>query len=343
MSGNKTLVVLIVGLMALTASFGQELKAGTYTGYAWRGESKGIPFKDATGYIVCKLTLDDNGLIKAARLNVLTMHGDRWVERSNPESMVTIDYDITPTAATVGEKKSNGASMFTILTTDEMGFYAAGVSEKGVGALAIVDAVLRFQFEFKFPAGFDYSAKFGTLTIGAGAIPTKATEDGLVKVTDWNTFKGKTILNVNMYNHVITKYGIFKGLSNNSTIREFMERTGVKFDSMGRPLPTAPVWGFHSNGGWYGNYTAIANYLVGKNAKQLSSLVDWSVEKWKKSINANNFFGVDTVSGATKTVQNSFDAIAGATVRMSRESGAYQRALVDAGILQEKDVIKGRY
>ncbi len=42
-----------------------------------------------------------------------------------------------------------------------------------------------------------------------------------------------------------------------------MERTGVTFDSMGRPLPTAPVWGFHSNGGWYGNYTAIANDLVG--------------------------------------------------------------------------------
>jgi len=52
---------------------------------------------------------------------------------------------------------------------------------------------------------------------------------------------------------------------------------------------------------------------------------------------------VDTVTGATKTVQDSVDTISGATVRMSRESGAYQRALVDAGILEEKDVIKGRY
>lgn len=332
-----------IGFLMVAVLFGQNVKAGTYTGYAWRGENKGVAFKDATGYIVCKLTLDDDGIIKNARFNVLTMHGDRWVERSNPESMVTINYDVTPTAVSFGEKITNGASMFSILTTDKMSFYAAGVSEKGVGALVILDAVLRYQFEYKFPAGFDYSTKFGTLTIGDGAIPTTATENGLIKVKDWNDFKGKTILNVNKYNHVIVKYGVFKGLSDNATVREFMERAGVKFDSNGNPLPTAPVWGFHSNGGWYGNYVAIANYLIGKNAKEVTSLVDWTVERWKKGINANNFFGVDTISGATKTVQNSVDTISGATVRMSRESEAYQRALVDAGILQEKDVIKGRY
>jgi len=265
---NKRLIAsLILGMVSATVVFGQTVKAGTYTGYAWRGESKGVLLKDATGYIVCKISLDDNGVIKAARLNVLTMHGDRWVERSNPESMVTIDYDVTPTAVILGEKNVNGVSMFRILTTDKMGFYAASVNEKGIGALTIVDAVLRYQFEFKFPAGFDYSAKFGTLTIGDKTIPTTATEDGLVKVSDWNAFKGKTILNVNMFNHVITKYGIFKGLSGNSTIREFMERTGIKFDAIGHPLPASPVWGFHSMGGWYGNYTAIADYLIGKNAK----------------------------------------------------------------------------
>ncbi len=48
-------------------------------------------------------------------------------------------------------------------------------------------------------------------------------------------------------------------------------------------------------------------------------------------------------AGATKTAQDSLDGIAGATVRMSRESTSFQRALVAAGILTEEDVIKGRF
>ncbi len=43
-----------------------------------------------------------------------------------------------------------------------------------------------------------------------------------------------------------------------------------------------------------------------------------------------NFFGIDSASSATKTVQDSMDGISGATVRMSRESTSYQRALVEA-------------
>jgi hypothetical protein len=49
-------------------------------------------------------------------------------------------------------------------------------------------------------------------------------------------------------------------------------------------------------------------------------------------VNENNEFGVDVQTGATRTIQNSTDGISGATVRMSRESTSYQRALVDAGI-----------
>ena len=60
-------------------------------------------------------------------------------------------------------------------------------------------------------------------------------------------------------------------------------------------------------------------------------------------MNGDNFFGIDVVSGATKTAQNSTDGIAGATVRMSRESTSYQRALVKSGIISEEDVIKGRF
>jgi Na+-transporting NADH:ubiquinone oxidoreductase subunit NqrC len=67
------------------------------------------------------------------------------------------------------------------------------------------------------------------------------------------------------------------------------------------------------------------------------------VDRWSKAINDDNFFGVDVVSSATKTAQNSVDGISGATVRISRESTSYQRALVKAGILEEKEVIKGRF
>lgn len=339
-------VIAALSLFAVMATFAaaQTVKPGTYTGYAWRGESKGIALKDATGYIVCKITLDDKGIITAARMNVLTMHGANWVERSNPESMVTIDYSVQPMPATLGAPKANGASMFSILTTDKMGFWAAGVSEKGVGALCIVDAALRYQFEFKFPEKFDYSTKFGDLKIGpSGAVPTSFTEDGIVAVKNWDDFKGKTILGASQWNHVITSFGIFKGLSDKSTVREFMERVGITFDKKGRPQPHAPLWGFHSNGGWDGNYKAIAAYLIGKDATKMTSLVDWSIERYRKGVNEKNFFGVDVVSGGTKTVQNSLDTISGATIRMSRESSAYQRALVDAGIIQEADVIKGRY
>ena len=76
---------------------------------------------------------------------------------------------------------------------------------------------------------------------------------------------------------------------------------------------------------------------------ELTSLVDWSAQRYAGSIDAENRFGVDATTGATRTAQNSVDAIAGATVRVSRESTAYQRALVAAGILDESEVVIGRF
>jgi len=117
---------------------------------------------------------------------------------------------------------------------------------------------------------------------------------------------------------------------------------GVVFKDS-KPVPMTAKYGYTGNGGWSGNYAKISEFLKGKNALEMTSLVDWSIEKYKKGINDKNFFGVDIVAGATKTVQLSYDTIAGATVRMSRESNSYQRALVKAGIIKEEDVIKGRY
>ena len=117
---------------------------------------------------------------------------------------------------------------------------------------------------------------------------------------------------------------------------------GVEF-SGDQPVATTAKYGYFGIGGWAGNYNEIARYLRGKNARTVTSLVDWFPERYQNAINDQNQFGVDVPTGATRTVQNSTDGISGATVRMSRESTSYQRALVNAGILSESDVIIGRF
>lgn len=83
--------------------------------------------------------------------------------------------------------------------------------------------------------------------------------------------------------------------------------------------------------------------LIGQNATQKPSLVDWSIPRYAGAINAKRQFGIDVQTGATRTAQNSIETISGATIRMSWESTSYQRALVQAGILKETDVIIGRF
>jgi len=78
-------------------------------------------------------------------------------------------------------------------------------------------------------------------------------------------------------------------------------------------------------GGWKGNHEAIAQNLIGQDATQLTSLVDWTLPRYAGAVNEDNAFGVDVESGATNTVQNSCDGISGATVRVSRESTSYQK------------------
>lgn len=132
-------------------------------------------------------------------------------------------------------------------------------------------------------------------------------------------------------------------MDGNSTVQEFLEAMGVEFSGV-TPQPQAVAYGYFGIGGWAGNYTAIANYLIGQNARDVTSLVDWTAERYQRSINDQNQFGVDVETGATRTAQlSTVDGIAGATVRMSRESTSYQRALVDAGVISEDDVIIGRF
>ncbi len=96
-------------------------------------------------------------------------------------------------------------------------------------------------------------------------------------------------------------------------------------------------------GGWNGNLNAIAENLIGVDATGKTSLIDWSISRFGDAIDDQNRFGVDVPSGATRTVQDSIDTISGATVRVSREATSYQRALVAAGIIDESDVVIGRF
>jgi hypothetical protein len=225
-----------------------------------------------------------------------------------------------------------------------MSFYAIAVDENGTVAGVMVDPITRYQFEFKLPAEFDFSAPVSSLTIGSGLIvPTVRTSTaGLVKPESWDGLSDKHFFNISAFSHVVKDDGVLQGVSGTTTVQAMLEKLGVIFAS-GVPQEKAISYGFFGKGGWSGNYAAIKQFLVGKNALEVLSLVDWTNGRYAPAINAQNQFGIDVPAGATKTAQDSYDTIAGATVRMSRESESYQKALVEAGILTLDQVIIGRF
>ncbi len=318
--------------------------SGTYIGYSWKGESKGTTLEEATQKIQTIIKLDSKGTILEADMLFWKLIDGHWTTRQSGYADVSVDFSIEPSSTTPGEDHKNGTSMFEVSTIDLMGFYAAAVSEDGTVAVMIVEPTTRHQFEMKLTPGYDYLTPISDVTINSGVlVPTyRASSKGVAKVNEWSDYADKDIFSMDPYAHVMKDRGVFKGLNSKSTMEELLESMGIAFVD-GKPQPVDEVHGFHSNGGWAGNYNSIGEYLVGKNAVEKTSLVNWSIDYWGKNINEDNFFGVDEVAGATRTTQNSIDTIAGATVRMSRESTSYQRALVEAGILKEEDVIKGRF
>lgn len=319
--------------------------SGTYIGYAWADEVKGTTLGDTTKKIQTILELDKGGMITDASVLSFKKVDGYWVLRQSGNATVSVDFSMEPTKAVPGEKYVAGNSMFKVKTgaDDLMSFYSTAVDKDGTIAVLMACPVTRYLFEMKFKPDYNYSSKVGSVTIDSGLlVPTVLTESGGIKITDWSQLSGKSIFNFSPFSHVLGSRGVLTGINDTSTIQEFMEKMGVVFKDS-KPVPMSAKYGYTGNGGWSGNYAKISEFLKGKNALEMTSLVDWSIERYSKGINAKNFFGVDIVSGATKTVQNSYDAIAGATVRMSRESNSYQRALVKAKIIKEKDVIKGRY
>jgi len=318
--------------------------AGTYVGRSWQGEVQGVRFDDAQQYIETILTLDERGVISHATMRFFVKADGYWTTRQAGAAYVAVDYAVDPAPATPGDSYVPGTSMFTVHTADMMSFYAVGVGNDGTAALAIVCPVTRYQMEIKLAPGSDYSVPLREFTIGSGRlVPTVRTSAGaLLRPARWADLADKHLLDISPWSHVINDRGVLRGVSAASSIGSLLQTLGVDFVD-GRPQPLASKYGYFGLGGWRGNYDAIAAFLVGKDATKLTSLVDWSIPRYAGAINDSNQFGVDARAGATRTVQDSLDGIAGATVRISRESTSYQRALVAAGILQESQVIIGRF
>ncbi|EEG76286.1 hypothetical protein [Dethiobacter alkaliphilus] len=346
-----SLVVLLAGVLLIgcgetegTPDAEPGSLEGRYVGYSWRGEAGGTTLEEADRYIETILELDEDGIIQDAKMRFFVQVDGYWTTRQSGQAYVDVDFSVDPTPAVPGEDYEQGDSMFTVYTVDMMSLYTAAVDSDGTVAAAIVDPVLRYMHEMKFPADFDFDRTVGELTIGSGlAVPTTRTSgSGLIRPDNWDDLADNTLFDVSPWSHVLTDEGTMAGISDSSTVQELLEALGVEFVD-GVPQEMDAVYGRYGLGGWDGNFNAIAEYLIGQDATEYTSLIDWSVERYSANIDEDNQFGLDTESGATRTVQDSIDGISGATVRLSRESTSYQRALVEAGIISEADVIIGRF
>jgi hypothetical protein len=346
------LIGLFLFLMLLTAcapvtdttGTGGTSLEGHYVGYSWQGEVDGVELAEANQYIETILELDEDGIITDAKMRFFVQKDGFWITRQSGNAFVSVDFAVVPTQATPGENYAPGDSMFTIYTADAMSFYAVAVSPENVTAVALVCPVTRYQYEIRLTAGTDFTMPMNGVTIGSGMlVPTVRTSgSGLLRPDDWDPLAEKNMFNIDRWSHVVNDKGIFEGIDEASSLMDFLKAMGVEFIG-GIPQPLDVKYGYFGLGGWKGNYLAIEEFLIGKNATELTSLIDWTLPYYAGAINDENQFGIDVTSGATGTAQNSIDGISGATVRMSREGTSYQRALVDAGIITEEEVILGRF
>lgn len=344
------LMVLTLSLLLVVVACEAEDEAqleGRHVGYSWQNEADGAELEDAEIYVETILELDEDGIIQDAKMSYFQKYDGYCGTRQSDNADIWVDFDESPTFAdTSGDDLVEGNSMFKISTNNMMSLWAIEVDENtGETAAVVVDPWTRYQFEINFPADYDFDATIGEeLTVGNEEqfIPTERTGGG--DMPDWDELADNTIFDIDSWNHVVSERGTFEGLDNDTTVREFLEAMGVEFVD-GSPAAMDVDYGYHSQGGWSGNYDAITDYLIGEDATELTSLIDWENNpRWADAINEDNVFGIDVPSGATRTVQNSMDTITGATVRMSRESTSYQRALEAAGILDEEDVVAtGRF
>jgi hypothetical protein len=342
-------MLLIVAFTSVACS--TEDFSGEYIGYSWKGESQGVTLEEATEKIETKITLDKKGVITNFEMDFLVLKNDQWIKRNDPTATISFDTSVDPTPAIIGaDSVESGNSMFEIKTNDKMSLYVVGVDSDGTVAYGIVDPITRYLLEAKFGPDYDFSTQLGKLTVNDGFVPTVLTSGGgLLKPKSFEELENMSVLDISIYSHVINLRGVYEGITNETTVEELLTLSGVTFVD-GKPQPLEGTHGFHSIGGWDGNYKNIAKTMIGKNASEMTGLTNFEGknfegDEYKLGIDENNFFGIyeDTVTGATKTIQKSYETIAGATVRISRENTSFQRALVEAGIITEEQVIKGRF
>lgn len=320
--------------------------SGTYTGYSWKDEVKGVTLDEAQQKIESIMTLDKDGIITDFDLNFLVLSDDIWVNRDDVAIEATVDFSVTPVAATPGKDAyAAGTSMFDISTADMMDVAVFATDADGNIAIALVCPSTRYIFEAKLDSSY-LDTPMKDLKIGTELIPTiRTSSGGMIKPESWDELNGKSFFEISDFQYVVNKRGPLEGTSEDSTVAEMLEAAGAKADA------ESTVSLFYGAGGWAGNYEAIAKSLIGQDAKNLNGITDFSGQtyytkkSYEDSINEDNFFGVntDTVSTATKSIQQSYDTISGATVRISRENTAIMRSLVEAGFIKEEDVIKGRF
>lgn len=338
------LASMTIGTIFIGCSSQNTNLEGSYEGIAWNGQPKGVTLEEATEKLIAKIDVDSKGIITNAEYDYLVKMNGEWVSRKDTSAIVNVDFSVDPKVASInGEEVIPGSTMFDVKTNNMMSFYSVAVNDDNTVAVMIAEPTTRYRFEAKLGSDFNFESTLGEIKIGETWIPSlREMPFGIVNVSDWSEFNGKSLYDINPFTHVIYKRGVLEGIDNKATMKELLDGMGVEFVD-GIPQKMEPKYGFHSLGGWKGNYESLAQELIGKDINEVKSLVDYTPEKYANSINEDNFFGVDVLSGATKSIQNSIDTISGATVRMSRENEAYQRALVKAGILKEADVIKGRF
>lgn len=317
---------------------------GSYEGIAWNGQPQGVAYEDAIEKVVVKIDVDSKGIITNAEYDYLIKKGDEWVSRKDNEAVVNVDFSVDPTPVAInGEEITSGSTMFDIDTVNMMSFYAVAVDENNTVAVMIAEPTTRYRLEAKLTPDYNFETTLGEAKVNETWIPSlREMPFGILHVEDWSKYDGKSMYDINPFTNVIYERGVLKGIDKNATMQAMLEAMGVIFVD-GVPQPMEATYGYHSLGGWKGNYEALAEGIVGVNINEVHSLLDYSPKRYADAINEDNFFGFDVPTGATKYIQNSVDTISGCTLRMSRENEAYQRALVEAGILEESDVIKGRF
>ncbi len=325
---------------------------GTYVGYSWMDEVEGVELDEAERKIETILTLNEDGIIEDVDIRYWQKYDGYWGTRNDDSADIWVNFAEEPTTAGFNEEGEYelGNSMFKISTNSLKSLWAVAVDNDGTVAAVMHDPWYRFMHEMKFEADFDFeNATVGEdLTLGGDNFHPnwRAARDEEV---DWEGDYGDdTIFDFIYWNHVMTARGTFEGMGSDTSVKELLEAMGVEFED-GEPVPMDVNYGYDSRGGWSGNYEAIAEYLIGRDATEVSNLYNpddvltGQSMPLSESINEDNEFGVDVPTGATRNVQDSFDTVSGATVRVSREATSYQRALVEAGILDEDEVILGRF